>query len=140
LFFYFLLSGTQDANNKANHSGSEENGKPYRRDDMSKNKNSKVEDTFAAVAFAEAGEHETAAKMAGVTDRPKRLLDKFLRVWESHMAAVAFAEAGEHDEALKWIGDEKLHAARKDTLNDFLEKIGLENTRVCYGVMPLRTE
>ena len=104
---------------------------------MSANKESKFEKTFAAAAFAEAGEHETAIRVGEVSDRPKRFLDKILNGWQNHMAAIAFAEANEHDEALRWVGTEKTQRNHKDTLADFLEKVGLENARVCYGVVPI---
>lgn len=106
---------------------------------MSGDKKSKIEKTFAAAAFAEAGEHETAIRMGEVTDRPKRFLDKILNGWQNHMAAVAFAEANEHDEALRWMATEKSQANRKDTLAGFLENVGLENAHVCYGVVPIES-
>jgi hypothetical protein len=99
---------------------------------------SKIEKTFAAAAFAEAGEHDTAIRMAEVTDKPKSLLEKLLRGWQNHMAAVAFAEMDERDGALHWVGAEKRGRNRKDTLADFLEKVGLENARVSYGIVPLK--
>ena len=106
---------------------------------MSSNKKSKLEKTFAAAAFAEAGEHETAIQMGEVSDKPKRFLEKILNGWQNHMAAVAFAEANEHDEALRWLGDKKAPRKREDTLAGFLEKVGLENARVCYGVVPIES-
>ena len=104
---------------------------------MSGNAKSKFEKTFAAAAFAEVGEHKTAIEMGDVTDKPKRFLDKVLNGWQNHMAAVAFAEANEHEEALRWIATEKTQSKRQDTLAGFLEKVGLENARVCYGVIPI---
>jgi hypothetical protein len=99
---------------------------------------SKIEKTFAAAAFAEVGEHDTAIRMAEVTDKPNRLLEKLLRGWQNHMAAVAFAEMDERDGALHWVGAEKPNRYRKDTLADFLEKVGLDNARVSYGIIPIK--
>ena len=106
---------------------------------MSANKNSKFEKTFAAAAFAEAGEHETAIRMGEVSDKPKKFLDKILNGWQNHMAAIAFAEANEHEEALRWVENGKAQRKRKDTLAGFLENVGLENARVCFGVVPIES-
>ena len=99
---------------------------------------SKIEKTFAAAAFAEAGEHDTAIRMAEVSDKPKSLLEKLLLGWQNHMTAVAFSEMDERDEALQWVGAEKPERFRKETLADFLENVGLDKTRVSYGVVLLQ--
>jgi len=91
------------------------------------------ETTFAAAAFAEAGEHETAMKMMGITpvyEKVRQIADFF----ERHFAAVGFAEACCHEDALRFAD---LNAACKpanDSLDTFLEKVGLGHVRVCYGV------
>jgi len=94
-----------------------------------------IEKTFAAVAFTDVGEHETAIRMAEATEKPRRLAERLLHAWENHMSAIAYAEAGEHEEARRLI--ERKHAQQpfQDPLSLFLEKVGLEKTRVCYGVL-----
>lgn len=90
------------------------------------------EDTFAAVAFAEAGEHATAMKMAGIVPAYKKVRN-FVRFLEQNFAAIGFAEAGCPEEAAR-IAD--LPAARRrqrDSLDTFLETVGLGSVRVCYG-------
>lgn len=56
----------------------------------------KMEDVYAAAAFAEAGEHETAKQIMGETRPEKR---ERLNWFERVMMAVTFAEAGEHQTA-----------------------------------------
>ncbi|MBS3757491.1 MAG: hypothetical protein KGY61_02400 [Desulfobacterales bacterium] len=92
-----------------------------------------IENTFAAVAFAEAGEHETAMKMAGIRpvyEKVRSVID-FI---ERSFAAVGFAEAGLHEEAIKMTHPHPVVAKRNDTLDNFLETVGLGNVRVCYGL------
>ena len=59
----------------------------------------RIEDWFAAVAFAEAGEGETALKIAGIQRRPQKRLS-----FDNLMAAITFAEAGVHEYALEFAG------------------------------------
>lgn len=94
-----------------------------------------IESTYAAAAFAEAGEFDTAAKMAGVTEAAKTVLEKAKKFMESHMMATAFAEAGCQEEAAMFIDGEQaaIRCKSSDTLDAFLENVGLKNVRVCYG-------
>ena len=64
----------------------------------------KIEAWMSAVAFAEAGEHEEALKLAGIEKAKKK--------WSFNdlMTAITFAEAGEPDIARQYLGVE----ARKD--------------------------
>ena len=56
----------------------------------------KFEDWAAAVAFAEAGEIDTALEFANLQrDKKKRFS------FDDYMTAITFAESGEHDFALK---------------------------------------
>ncbi len=57
-------------------------------------------ESFTAAAFAEAGEFDTAQKMAREAGLAP---DTSLSSWEKTMAAVAFAEAGEFDTARAWL-------------------------------------
>ena len=94
------------------------------------------ENTFAAVAFAEAGEHETAMKMLGIKPVYEKVRQVF-NVIERSFAAVGFAEAGLQEDALKMANPNAVTAKRKrpkETLDNFLEDVGLGNVRVRYGL------
>jgi hypothetical protein len=85
----------------------------------------KWEDWFAAVAFAEAGEHDTAVRMAGGQAPAQRRAG----IWEtlsSYFAAAAFAEENCPGPALEFLdgGSKK---------NSFLETLGLQGVKVRYG-------
>ncbi len=58
----------------------------------------KMEDTFAAAAFAEEGEHETARQMMAGSRPEKR---ERPGIFERVMMAVTFAEANEHETAIE---------------------------------------
>jgi len=91
------------------------------------------ETTFAAAAFAEAGEHETAMKMAGITpvyEKVRKVADTIQQCF----AAVGFAEAGCHDEAVRMAHTDRGCRKNADTLDNFLENVGLSNVRICYGL------
>ena len=88
----------------------------------------KMENWFAAVAFAEAGEHETAIKMAGGQAPVK----KRAGIWETlsrYFAAAAFAEENCPETALEIIGGSTKR-------NSFLETVGLKGVKVWYGSFP----
>lgn len=91
------------------------------------------ETTFAAAAFAEAGEHETAMKMAGITPVYEKVR-KFADSVQQCFAAVGFAEAGCHAEATQMAHPNLVCRKNKETLDNFLENVGLSNVRVCYGL------
>jgi hypothetical protein len=64
----------------------------------------KMENTYAAAAFGEAGEFDAAREILGDVKSEKRgRLSKFDRL----MMAVTFAEAGEHDTARELMKEEK---------------------------------
>lgn len=86
----------------------------------------KIEDTFAAQAFAEAGETETAMAMAGVEARTAGVADAF--------AAVAFAEAGCHEEARQMLGITPVRLAPTPKVRGFLDSVGLSGAHVAYGL------
>jgi hypothetical protein len=69
-----------------------------------KNLMKKMENTYAAAAYAEAGEHQTAKQMMEEV-RPERR--ERLNWFERVMMAVTFAEAGEHDTARDIMREEK---------------------------------
>jgi hypothetical protein len=87
----------------------------------------RLEDTFASLAFAEAGETETAMRMAGVNDSGASLSDVY--------AAAAFAEAGCHDAALETLGSAPRRLAPSIQVCGFLESVGLGGVHVAYGLV-----
>ena len=66
---------------------------------MPNNIRKNIENTFAAAAFAEAGEHETAMKFAGIQAAASTVIDRIKELFDVHMTATWFAEAGCHDTA-----------------------------------------
>ena len=94
----------------------------------------KLNNAFAAVAFAEAGEHETALRMMGRT--PKEPVKVGLT---NMLNAITFAEAGEFDTARSFMGvtarRARTAAAPGVTLNDFLATVGLQGHHYCFGVV-----
>ncbi len=84
-----------------------------------------MENWFAAVAFAEAGEHETAIRMAG----GQATVKKRAWIWETlsrYFTAAAFAEENCPETALDILGGSTKR-------NSFLETVGLQGVRVWYG-------
>lgn len=85
-----------------------------------------LEDTFAALAFADAGERQEAMQMAGVKEMSVSVSDVF--------AAVAFAEAGCEAEARDLLGMRPLRLMPTPKVCGFLESVGLSGVRVAYGL------
>lgn len=71
-----------------------------------------LENVYAAAAFAEAGEHETAKQMAEEVRPEKR---ERLNWFERVMMAVTFAEANEHETAREIMREEKREQKRDRT-------------------------
>ena len=90
-----------------------------------------IENTYAAAAFAEAGEHETAMKMAGITATAKTAFDKVVSFVDRHMSAVSFAEAACFEEAEALLGEGPRR--KRDSLENFLENVGLRQVNVRFG-------
>jgi hypothetical protein len=94
----------------------------------------KLEKVFAAAAFAEMNEPETAIQMAGLNSRTVK---KTSASWDSIFAAVTFAEAGCSDLAQEFLGRNKkrtLILPEERTLERFLSSIGLQNAPIHYGL------
>jgi hypothetical protein len=88
----------------------------------------KMGNWFAAVAFAEAGEHTTAIEMTGGQAPVK----KRAGIWETlraYFAAAAFAEENCPETALEIISG----SAKRSS---FLETVGLKGVKVWYGSLP----
>ena len=95
----------------------------------------KIQSWLAAVAFAEAGEHETAMEIAGITPRPAKSPSSALNAFDRTFVGVSFAEEGLYDEARRYL---KLSdRSRPVEPEDFLESIGLRGVRVQYVVARL---
>ena len=81
---------------------------------------------MTAITFAEAGEWETARRMAPVSIR-SRAINQFQKIF----MAAAFAEEGLHAEAITLAEGPNLQAPSAD---DFLHSLGLGGIRMTYGV------
>ena len=92
-----------------------------------------IETTFAAAAFAEAGEHETAMRMMGFRPAYEKVR-QFCDYIASNFAAAGFAEANCHDDAIRFAEPQGVCARQGDSLDTFLETVGLGQVRVCYGL------
>lgn len=92
-----------------------------------------IETTFAAAAFAEAGEHETAMKMMGIRPAYEKIR-QFCDHVGNTFAAACFAEANCHEDALRLAGPKGVYSPNLDSLDTFLETVGLGHVRVCYGL------
>jgi hypothetical protein len=85
-----------------------------------------LESMFAAAAFAEEGEHQTALRIANSPMPESKTAAKILSSLTTTFAAAAFAEENCHE-----IASEILHASPARA--SFLEKVGLRGVRVWYG-------
>jgi hypothetical protein len=86
---------------------------------------------FAAAAFAEEGEHEAAAQMAGLPASKAAQSVGLLHGFATTFAAAAFAE-----ENCPEIAREILSGGVQK--KSFLELVGLKGVRVYYGTAPFR--
>jgi len=91
----------------------------------------KLEKVFAAVAFAEAGEHEYARRIMGYASPPREasILDRISKL----AMAVTFAEANCHETALDMLGGNK--PVKNKAVPSFAKVVGLEGIRIRYGVV-----
>lgn len=86
----------------------------------------KLEGLFAAVAFAETGEHETALGIAGEPPGAHR------STLDDLMVAMTFAEAGCHEMALEVLEPASPRVPRR--AGGFAAAVGLSGVRMRYGV------
>lgn len=91
----------------------------------------KLRTHFAAAAFAEEGEYETARRMAGLPASAAEQSASVVGGVATAFAAAAFAEENCPEIALEILSG----SPRK---NSFLEVIGLKGVRIFYGKVPLR--
>jgi hypothetical protein len=90
----------------------------------------KIEKAFASVSFAEAGEHQTALRILGLSPRPAKGMGWS---WDKVFASVTFAEADCPELAREFMEKRKV-PERVESLDAFLETIGLKGVEVCYGM------
>ncbi len=92
----------------------------------------KLEKWFAAVAFAEEGEHATAMQMVGIEPAKRSESVGFAQSLETAFAAAAFAEADCRDAALEILGENKKES--------FAEALGLKGVRIWHAIVPVQDE
>lgn len=80
-----------------------------------------------AVTFAEAGEWETALRMAPLPSK-----SRWAEFFERTFMAVAFAEEGLHEEARVLSGAKQIAPKR---IKSFLDSIGLRDVKMTYGIL-----
>jgi hypothetical protein len=85
---------------------------------------------FAAVAFAEAGERETALELVGLEPRAQKQSAGVMQTLNDSFAAAAFAEADCHETAIEILGSGKKG-------QHFLDRVGLRGVRVRFGFVPV---
>ncbi len=92
----------------------------------------RMEAWFSAVAFAEAGEHQTALELVNTTPAMAPATENagVIQALNTYFAAAAFAEADCANMAMEMVAGGK----RK---RSFLEDIGLQGVNVRYGLVPL---
>lgn len=90
-----------------------------------------IQDIFAAVAFAEAGEHDAAMEIAGIKPERKDWAKEFEKLLEKTFLAATFAEANCHNIAMEYV-DQIATRTKNKSFTSFLENVGLNNVRVCY--------
>lgn len=88
---------------------------------------------FSAVAFAEAGEHNTALEMVGLAPGEAKQPVSILQNLNTAFAAAAFAEANCHV-----IANQILEADAKN--RNFAEVIGLKGVRIWHGIVTVPQE
>jgi len=89
----------------------------------------KLRNYFAAVAFAEEGERDTALQIAGVSPGPARQSASMLVALNTAFAAAAFAE-----ENCPEMARQILSGNRRGS---FAEAIGLKGVRIWRAVVPV---
>lgn len=93
----------------------------------------KLENWFAAIAFAEEGEHNTALAMVGLKTHEATQTVGVIERLNTAFAAAAFAEADCHDMA-----KEILDPA--DAKGSFIKTVGLKGIRIWHGFAPAADE
>jgi hypothetical protein len=93
----------------------------------------KLNKWFAAITFAEAGEHDTAMALVGMEPRPATKTVSALDKWNATFAAAAFAEANCPEMALELLQGKK-------NKTSFAASIGLKGVRVWNAVVSMEEE
>lgn len=92
----------------------------------------KMRKVFAATAFAEMDERQSALEIGEIEPGPAKQPGFGL---ERVFAAAAFAEEGCHEHAREVLGKRPTRSPR--SLDTFLDTVGLRNASVCYGLARL---
>lgn len=91
---------------------------------------------FSAVAFAEAGEHDTALRMVQDIPTSYRAKGAVLDGLRRTFAAVAFAEEGLHEEARAMLSPTVVSVRKTWCAEEsFLDLVGLQHVRVRHMVL-----
>jgi hypothetical protein len=93
----------------------------------------KLNKWFAAIAFAEEGEHNTAMALVGMEPRAATKTVSAMDTWNATFAAAAFAEANCPEMALELLQGKK-------NKTSFAASIGLTGVRVWSGVVSMEEE
>ena len=96
----------------------------------------KLEKTFAAVAFAEVGEFAIAMETAEVKPVIGANIRDFSKSVDNIFAAITYAEAGCPEIAQEFLKKDPVQE-NLQPLKYFLETVGLQGARVCYGMVPI---
>lgn len=94
----------------------------------------KLENTYMAAAFAEAGEHNTAVQIAGLHATGEKKRFSIFQPLEKMFNAITFAEAGCPELALEFVRTEPAQSGRK-SFETFLDATGLRGVQFTYGVV-----
>ena len=94
----------------------------------------RIQKWSAAIAFAEAGEFDTARHIAGIEVSPAKSRATIFERIEKMSVAVAFAEEGLFNEASHLLGPAQVRE-REESRPSFLELVGLQHVPARMYVM-----
>ncbi len=94
----------------------------------------KLEKIYMAAAFAEAGEHNTAAQIAGLDTTGEKIRFNFFQSLERVFNAITFAEAGCPEMAMESLKKEPVQTG-KQSFETFLDAVGLKGVQFTYGLI-----
>ena len=102
----------------------------------------RIEKDFAAVAFAEQGEHETALRFLGhkkTTALNSQSISKWFETiskwFEKMTTAITFAEAGCPEMVAEFIDTNNNCQIKKNSLDSFMNSVGLKGVNFNYRVV-----
>jgi len=95
----------------------------------------RMEKKFAAVAFAEHGEHETALRFLGHKKTTALKSQSISKWFEKMTTAITFAEADCPEMVAEFKGTSNKHQITKHGLDSFMNSVGLKGVNFNYGVV-----